>query len=191
MTCAVLLSLLLVLQLVTGFQNAPTNPRDTTITIPSTAQSGPSDAQFAFHDEQLDAPELALVNATAWQWWYYDVVSLDQTSSFVMAFFSTPSTAFPLLPPGLGSMDVVGIWGTFPNGTAFTNYVPADEVIITLNQDGSSGSWQGSGVEWVGNGSSYVVTFNSAGLGVTGTLSLQSVCRAARRNILSRLLLFR
>jgi hypothetical protein len=185
MASAVLLSLLFVLQLVTGFSNAPIKPRDTIITIPSTAQSGPSDAQFAFHGEQLDAPELTLVNATAWQWWYYDVVAPDQTSSFVMAFFSAPSTAFPLLPPGLGSMDVVGIWGTFANGTAFTNYVPADEAIITLNQDGSSGSWQGSGVEWFENGSSYVVTFDSAGLGVKGTVSLQSVCRVALRKILS------
>jgi hypothetical protein len=176
MASAVLLSLLFILQQVTGFPNAPIKPRDTTITIPSTTQSGPSNPQFAFHDEELDAPELALVNATAWQWWYYDVVAPDQTTSFVMAFFSSPSTAFPLLPPGLGSMDVVGIWGTFPNGTAFTNYVPADEVIITLDQDDSSGSWQGSGVEWSGAGSSYVVTFDSVGLGVHGTLSLQSVC---------------
>jgi hypothetical protein len=181
MRCTDLLLVLFVFQLVAGHPNAPNIPRDSTIVIPFTAQTGPSDAQFAFHNEELDAPELALVNSTAWEWWYYDVVALDQTSSFVMAFFASPSTAFPFLPPGLGSMDVVGIWGTFPNGTAFTNYVAAEEVTITLDKDGSHGVWEGSGVDWFGNGdgSSYVVTFDSLGLGVKGTVSLKSVCTKA------------
>ena len=74
-------------------------------------------------------------------------------------------------------MDVVGIWGTFPNGTAFTNYVAAEEVTINLDEDGSHGIWEGTGVDWLGNrdGGSYVVFFDSPGLGVKGTVSLKSV----------------
>ena len=68
-----------VFQLVAGHPNVSNIPRDSIIVIPSTAQTGLSDAQFAFNNEELDTPELALVNSTAWEW-CYDVVAPDQTS---------------------------------------------------------------------------------------------------------------
>jgi hypothetical protein len=178
MTSVVLILLFCIAQHAVGYPNTPIQPRDSTVIIPSTPQSGPSTAQFSFHSEELDAPELSLVNSSTWEWWYYDVVAPDQTSSFVMAFFSAPSPGFTFLPPGLGSMDVVGVWGTFPNGTAFTNYAPASQVTITQSGSSSIGNWEGTGVNWsgAGDGSSYVVTFDSPVLGVKGTLSLQSVC---------------
>ena len=109
-----LISVLPGLKLTAGHGDTLKLPRDNTIVIPSTAQNGPSDAQFAFHSEQLNALELSLVNSTAWEWWYYDVVAADQTSSFVIAFFSSPSTDFPFLPSEIGSMDVVASGVLFP-----------------------------------------------------------------------------
>ena len=177
MESTILFSVLLILQFTAGHPNKPTPVEQTTIAIPPTAQTGLSNPQFAFHDEQIDAPELALVNSTSWEWWYYDIVGPDQISSFVLAFFSSLKSAYSLYPPGLESMNFREIWGIFPNGTVFANVIAADETIITLDEDRSSGSWVGSGVSWVGNGDggSYIITFDSPEFGIKGTFSLKSV----------------
>jgi hypothetical protein len=94
-----------------------------------------------------------------------------------MAFFAAPKSGFFLLPD-FESIDLVSVWGSFPNGSAFTASVPASKAVVTTGKEGSSGVWEGTGVNWVGegDGSRYVVTFDSPALGVKGTLSLESVC---------------
>jgi hypothetical protein len=92
-----------------------------------------------------------------------------------MAFFSSPLTAFPLLPD-LGSVDAVGVWGSFPNGSSFTFYAPATQATITLGTAGTSGNWEGTGVSWEENSDrKYVITFGAPEIGVVGTLSLEAV----------------
>jgi hypothetical protein len=167
----ILLASLLIAQFVTA-----TQPESSTFIIPSTVEPGPSDAQFIANAQELDAPHLALVNSTSWEWWYYDVISPDGYSSFAMAFFATPRSGFFLLPD-FESIDLVSVWGSFPNGSAFTVSVPAEKANVEIWEDSSSGVWEGTGVSWVGagDGSQYVVTFDSPGLGITGSLILNSV----------------
>jgi hypothetical protein len=171
MSFFILLVSLLLAQFVTATLLEPS-----TLIIPSTVETGPSDAQFIADAQELDKPHVALVNSTSWEWWYYDVISPDRYSSFAMAFFAAPRSGFFLLPD-FESIDLVSVWGSFPNGSAFTSSVPASKAIVKTSEDGSSGLWEGTGVSWAGSGdgSQYVVTFDSPGLGVTGSLILNSV----------------
>jgi hypothetical protein len=167
----ILLVSLLIAQLVTA-----TPLESSTFIIPSTVETGPSEAQFIANAQELDAPHLALINNTSWEWWYYDLISQDGYSSFAMAFFAAPRSGFFLLPD-FESIDIVSIWGSFPNRSAFTSSVPASKAIVEIREDSSSGVWEGTGVSWTGSGggSQYVVTFDSPGLGITGSLIMNSV----------------
>jgi hypothetical protein len=171
MSYFILLVSLLLAQFVT-----PTQLEPSIIVIPSTVELGPSDAQFIANTQEFDAPHVALINSTSWEWWYYDVISPDGYSSFAMAFFAAPRSGFFLLPD-FESIDLVSVWGSFPNGSSFTSSVPASKAIVEVREDSSSGVWEGTGVSWVGAGdeSEYVVTFDSPGLGITGSLILNSV----------------
>jgi hypothetical protein len=126
--------------------------------------------------QELDDPYLVLVDSTSWEWWYYDVISPDGYSSFAMAFFPAPRSGFFLLPDS-ESINLVSVWGSFPNGSAFTSSVPASKAIVEGREDGLSGVWEGTGATWAGagDGSQYVVAFDSPGLGITGSLILDCV----------------
>jgi hypothetical protein len=94
-----------------------------------------------------------------------------------VAFFAASRSGFFLLPD-FEPIDIVGIWGSFPNGSAFTSSVPASKAIVEIREDSSSGVWEGTGESWTraGDGSQYVVIFDSPGLGITGSLIMNSVC---------------
>jgi len=157
--------------------NPKPSPSCSTIIIPPAAATGPTTAQFTAGTLPFDAPFLDRVNATSWELWYYDVISPDAHASFTMGFFSTPFSAFQLLPD-LGSLDMVAIWGSFPNGTAFRAIVPATEAVITVGPAGSTGDWKDTGVSWASDsgGKDYAVRFDSPKTGITGSMTLQSVC---------------
>lgn len=46
-----------------------------------------------------------------------------------MAFFAAPKSGFFLLPD-FESIDLVSVWGSFANGSAFTASVPASKAIV-------------------------------------------------------------
>jgi hypothetical protein len=167
---------ILVLSLAVAQFVTATPPKFSTFIIPSLVEIGPSNAQFIANVQELDDPHLVLVDSTSWEWWYYDVISPDGYSSFAMAFFAAPRSGFSLLLD-FESIDLVSVWGSFPNGSAFTSSVPASKAIVEGREDGSSGVWEGTGVSWAGagDGSQYVVTFDSPGVGITGSLILDSV----------------
>jgi hypothetical protein len=79
---------------------------------------------------------------------------------------SLPSTSIVSIPP----TPQVG-----PSNAQFT--ASTQKFDSPLLGSVNSTSWEGSGVSWAGegDGNKYVVTFDSPGLGVTGSLTLEAV----------------
>ncbi|KAF9518995.1 hypothetical protein BS47DRAFT_1337549 [Hydnum rufescens UP504] len=132
-----------------------------TYTLPSTIQSGASSMQTNSRQGPLDAPKLDFVNATSFEWWYFDVASYDSKASIVVVF-SSEAVSLAGTPVPSGEINGASISGSFPNGTLFSIDVPAGDATVTTVGEGSSGNWSGSGMGWVGTPdlSSWTVTFN-------------------------------
>ncbi|KAK7008218.1 hypothetical protein R3P38DRAFT_3024000 [Favolaschia claudopus] len=93
--------------------------------IPSGIQNKTSIAQFTSTSTPLDAPKVHPINASAFDWWYFDVVSSDPSSlaSVIVTFFTSSQAAFPA--------------GAF-----------ASSATVTIEGDNSSGAWHGTGFKW-------------------------------------------
>ena len=66
------------------------------ITLPAAQPSLNSKVQFISEEKGLDAPKVIPVNGSAYDWWYFDAVSEDQSHSVVVVFFAAPAAGFPL-----------------------------------------------------------------------------------------------
>lgn len=159
-----------------------------TLTLFNTVVLGDSIAQYVSGTSGLDGPKMSPeINATSFDWWYFDAVAEDGLSAIVIVFYVSTTLAF-LVPP-LSTLSA-SIFATFEDGSILS--LPADilpniagEATITTDGDGASGIWKGTGFEFQGTPdlSSYVVTINAPLLGVSGTLELTSVstrCTAIR-----------
>ncbi|KAJ6617202.1 hypothetical protein B0H10DRAFT_1914609 [Mycena sp. CBHHK59/15] len=147
--------------------------------IPSTVQNGTSHAQFTSSSTGLDAPKVQPINGSAFDWWYFDVVSADPTNlaSVVVTFFTSSQPAFPLLAPS-SFITVARIWVSFPNGTLFSAASDADGATVISDGDNSSGTWNGTGFSWMNIPSGNFIVIDAPDLGVKGTISLQSIVPA-------------
>ena len=154
-----------------------------TLVVPNEIQTGASVAQFVSGTSGLDGPKVQPNNATSFDWWYFDAVSEDSLSSVVIVFYLSTDLGFPFLLP-LSAISV-DIFVSFDDGTLLffpLNDLPSTdgEAIVVTDGDGSSGYWKSTGFQWTGtsNMSQYVVTIDSPVLGITGSLTLNSVCTA-------------
>lgn len=160
-----------------------------TIIVSNEIQAGDSTAQFVSGVSGLDGPKIdPEINATSFDWWYFDAVSEDNSCAVVIVFYMTTDLGFPFVPP-LSALSV-DIFATFEDGTLVflpLNDLPlsAGEATVVTDDDGSSGVWKGTGFEWVGapDLSKYVVKIDSPLLDINGTLVLTSV-RIKPRGIL-------
>jgi hypothetical protein len=64
-------------------------------TVPAAESNFASIAQYISSHNGLDAPHVTPINASAYDWWYFDVVSEYLGYSVVVVFFNAPMTAFP------------------------------------------------------------------------------------------------
>ncbi|KAJ7627110.1 hypothetical protein FB45DRAFT_749690 [Roridomyces roridus] len=149
--------------------------------IPTTAQNGTSVAQFTSTTSGLDAPKVQPINGSAFDWWYFDVVSTDPSNlaSVVVIFFTSGQTGFPFLPPA-DTIIQASLEVSFPNGTILPRIVvPGEEgALITTKGDSTSGDWLGTGFSFTGNGSTnleYEVHIDAPDVGVKGTLTFSAV----------------
>ena len=137
--------------------------------------------QFISASSGLDAPKLCCrLNATTFDWWYFDAVSETSNASVVIAFYLGANSAFPFLPNGTAISADIGL--TLEDGTQI--YVPVGNApgargtatIVTYG-DGSSGLWNSTGFRWVGSSdlSYYVVQVDAPDYNITGNLVLYSV----------------
>lgn len=152
-----------------------------TINVPNVIRPGNSIAQFVSGASGLDGPKMdPEINATSFDWWYFDAVSENNSCAVVIVFYMTTQLGFPFVLP-LSTLSV-DIFATFEDGTLVflpLNDPPlsAGEATVVTDGDGSSGIWKGTGFQWKGapDLSQYVVTVDSPLLGINGTLVLTSV----------------
>ena len=147
----------------------------TTKIIPAKAVTGDVTANFE-SDHSLDGSQLSAVNNSAWDWWYFDAVSLDAKSNVVIIFYTTSTGGFPFLPPS-ADVTLFQIHALLPNGTLFNVFIPAEEAVITTIGEGSSGDFKGTNASWSGTPDlkHYKIEVNSPANGVVGTFNLRSV----------------
>jgi hypothetical protein len=164
------------------YASAPKFSCSQTINISNEIRLGNSIAQFVSGASGLDGPKMdPEINATSFDWWYFDAVSENNSCAVVIVFYMSTDLGFPFVLP-LSTLSV-DIFATFEDGTLVflpLNDLPlsAGTATVVTDGDGSSGIWEGTGFEWKGapDLSQYVVTIDSPLLDITGTLSLNSVC---------------
>lgn len=151
--------------------------------IPANASSKPSTAQYTSSTYGLDAPHVSPINSSAWDWWYFDVVSADAKTSVIVVFYTAPGTGFVFnqAPPTnlvLATISV-GVPGD-PQFFQMGAYGTQAKVASTLQ--GASGSWDGTGFEFIGSPdlSEYTIFINSKDIGVKGQITFKSVCMLFR-----------
>jgi len=86
----------------------------------------------------FQSPALTTMNATAWEYWYFDGVSASTKAGVTIVFFRDPSLA----PAGLGPLRV-SVDAVWENGTKFTSMVFADESVLETCGDVTKGRWTG------------------------------------------------
>jgi hypothetical protein len=121
-------------------------------------------------------PKVAPINATVFDWWYFDAVSPDLNSSLVVIFFTATNNSFPV-PLYQGDLVPVVLSGSFPNQTLFNIVLNAEQAVITTVGGGSNGVFEGTNTSWTGNpdNSVYVVAINAPEVGVNGSFTLNAV----------------
>ena len=130
----------------------------------------------------LDSPQLSVINASVFDWWYFDSVSAqDPRETVTVTFFTSTASAFPWLPVEESSVLIAYLWISFANGTIVEEYVPATAAIIDQAMHGdlsSSGNWSSTGFSWFSSGqnlSQYEIVVSSGKLQIDGRLTLTSV----------------
>ncbi|KAJ7042170.1 hypothetical protein C8F04DRAFT_1030619 [Mycena alexandri] len=147
--------------------------------IPAAVGNDSSAALFTSAAADLDGAKIRPVNATAYDWWYFDVVSTDPDSlaSVVVVFYTATPGGFPFLPPS-DSVTVAQIFVSFPNGTTFNATANADDATVITDNNVSSGEWVGSGLSWNHTGFNYAVVVDAPDIGVQGTISFNPIAPA-------------
>lgn len=165
--------------------------------IPSDVQNGTSKARFNISTPgstlstvallALDSPQLSSINASVFDWWYFDVVSdTDPRESLVVTFFTSSAAAFPFLNPNETSVLIAYIWASFANGSVFADYVPATIATVAggdSSQSPSSGIWSSTGLSWTAlqdDLSQYEIVVASEKMQVEGRFFLTSVSGTVR-----------
>jgi hypothetical protein len=128
----------------------------------------------------LDAVKFDFINGTSYQWWYFDVVSYDLLSAIAVTFNigSNVGSSDPSEVPVYISVD-----GKLPDGKLFSiSAIPATNITVNTNGQGSSSVWEGSGstISWDGTPdlSVYKLTITAPEYGIQGVITLNSVRNA-------------
>ncbi|KAL4785635.1 hypothetical protein BJX76DRAFT_323742 [Aspergillus varians] len=140
--------------------------------------------QWISGPDGFDAPKNHPINLTSYDWWYFDVVQEPSASgeqpSFSTTFHTTGSDGFdPLhseIPFPYPSSNFIQIDLAWPNGTTDSWLFFGGEVKITVDGDGASGNWSGTGCSFEGapDLSWYTVEINAPEKGVAGSLRVTS-----------------
>ncbi|WEW61394.1 hypothetical protein PRK78_006884 [Emydomyces testavorans] len=147
--------------------------RDSQVTIfNSSVASGPSKVQFLAGKSAFDGPKLDSVNASVFDWWYFQAMA-SPLSSFVIVFFTSTANAFPFLVDEDNVLPV-WIWASFDNGTVVSMQTHAQKATIVTHGDGSSGNYEPLGMQWFGSPdmSSYYINVDNKELGIKGTFKI-------------------
>ncbi|KAJ6113236.1 hypothetical protein N7523_006553 [Penicillium sp. IBT 18751x] len=167
------------------------DPHDWKYLISSQVQNGTSQVRFDISTPEatlsseallkLDGPQVSLINASVFDWWYFDTVSeSDPGDSIVITFFTSSATAFPFLDPSGSSVLIAYLWASFTNGTVFSEYIPATVATVAGGDSAkppSSGNWVSTGFSWTApeeDLSEYEVVIASKEIQVEGRVTFSS-----------------
>lgn len=110
--------------------------------------------------------------------WYFDSTSEATNASLVVTLYNDGPGGFPQgdAPLPLG----VSMTGSYQNGSLFAFVVPATNATVVNNANGISGVWESTGWSFTGTSlyepnPTYVITANSPGMDVYGTITYQAV----------------
>jgi len=141
--------------------------------FPSAPVNGTSTIQFTGQEFDFDGPKVDFFNQSAFQWWYFDVVSDDLSQSIVVIFFTNGpgATGAPALPFNIAEANI-----QLPNGTMANVGAAATALEINTIIEGSSGSMNGSGYSWAGlpDLSYYGITIDDPINDLHGTIEIYS-----------------
>ncbi|KAJ3551129.1 hypothetical protein NM688_g4909 [Phlebia brevispora] len=126
------------------------------------------------------AGPISPLNDTVFDWWYWDAVSDDLNASAVLTVFTAEPSGLWAGIPVTGSATWFGGMFTFPNGTPWEVFLPANKLTVITVDDGSSGLFDGINAAWVGlpDMSTYVLTVDEPDAGIQGTFTLRSTAPA-------------
>ncbi|KAJ7225045.1 hypothetical protein C8J57DRAFT_1440143 [Mycena rebaudengoi] len=137
----------------------------------SVVANGTSEVDFTSSTAGLDAPKVRPINASAIDWWYFDVVSTDPNSRASVVLVFSAVGGVPDMP--LRAQATV----SFPNGTLTSTetVVPADRATVTTEGNGSSGDWHRSGFTWrySAHSGAYDIFIDSQDLDMEGQIHFQ------------------
>lgn len=149
------------------------------LTFSPALYAGPSEVQFTSCASGADSPRVYPINATTFDWWYFDAVSDDGTQALTVIFFTSSYIGFSF--DLASTVDPLNVW-VFANtgpGSALSFPVVATSVAVDTVGNGASGNWTGSGISFVGapDLSTYTVTFDQMllNLAIEGTFTLSTV----------------
>ncbi|KAK6069258.1 hydroxyneuurosporene synthase domain-containing protein [Seiridium cupressi] len=160
-----------------------------TVIVPPETVVGESIGQWTAGAQGFDAPKVQPINSTAYDWWYFDIVSSSQNNdtaglpSFVVVFYTATAGGFtPLISlaqNGYNSMDLVQITAGYGNGTTFEASLNGTQATLTTCGDFTRGAFVGDAGAANFSGSSdlsfYIVTIHAPEMGIVGSLELKSI----------------
>ncbi|ROV96235.1 hypothetical protein VMCG_07725 [Cytospora schulzeri] len=116
----------------------------------------------------LDGVYITQPNATSYEWWYYDVVSEDHSSSVVFVTSITYSTTgVPLLSADLTI--------SYPNGTWTEIAIPQNKLYFSTVGEGSTGAAEAFSWRSAPDLSEYIIQLDVEEQGVTGEIHMSSI----------------
>lgn len=119
------------------------------------------------------SPKLSAINATAWEYWYWDGVSTDGSAGVTLTFFRDPSLVvegFPIL-----RVSVDAVWS---NGTRFNTDIPIEDSTVTVCGPQTTGVWTAQDIEMTFQATDdAIIEVYMNGASVEGTFTLVSDTR--------------
>jgi hypothetical protein len=141
--------------------------------IPSTTVTGPVPVVTSSSQSAFDGPKTGAVNATSFDWWYFDGATSDGSTAVTIIFYRSTQTLFGLEP----SVDYIEVSVLWPNGTTFDQSFPASWSSVTTQGFGASGTWNEVGsFEGSADLQIYTVALNTEI--IHGTLTIHSIAPA-------------
>lgn len=147
-----------------------------------------SDITWKSDSTGFDAAKVQPVNASTYDWWYFDAIQLSddpaQQASVVITFYTAVPSGFDFLQPyaaqGFTSLTLTDVLIHWPNGTAESYFFNATEARITTNtaDNGVHGAWIENPDKISFMGSPDMTTWQvelDSEAWISGTVTLQSV----------------
>ncbi|KAL4938072.1 hypothetical protein BDV06DRAFT_215411 [Aspergillus oleicola] len=121
-----------------------------TVIVPDSPVNASSKAQFISNSTAFDGPKVVPVNATTWDWWYFDAVQVssnpNEQVSVVATFYNALPTGFdPIVlyaQRGFTSLALGEVVINWSNGTRNIFMFNSTEARITTVGDGTEGVWE-------------------------------------------------